>query len=190
MTFLEAPVRSMCMSDQTISDFQKGKKQKRPFRIKIYGIEQDRDVLYDRINKRVDQMVDAGLLVGPRAFSTGPGVFMNNSFKSQQHVHNVLRRYRDHYQVRNIKAYMAGSRKQRHWLIQAARDLQIMPTTEGALDMEMSLTHAIDGFSGLEHNYPLPRLYEDVVQLSAATRIAYTPTLLVTYGGPAAENQF
>ena len=102
----------------------------------------------------------------------------------------MLRRYKDYYQVINIKAYMAGSSKQRQWLIQAARELQLMPTTEGALDMEMDLTHAVDGFSGLEHNYPLPVLYDDVVQLTARTRLAYTPTLLVTYGGPAAENYF
>ena len=54
--------------------------------------------------------------------------------------------------------------------------------------MKMNLTFAVDGFSGQEHNFPLPNLYEDVVRLTAATRIAYTPTLLVTYSGPAAEN--
>ena len=65
-----------------------------------------------------------------------------------------------------------------------------MPTTEGGLDMKMDLTHMIDGFSGNEHNFPLDALYDDVVQLAAQTRIAYTPTLLVLYGGPAGENYF
>jgi hypothetical protein len=156
-----------------------------------YGVTTGMDVQPSTLDLLAAQeLVDAGLMLGPRAFSTGPGVFMNNSFKSKQHAYNVLRRYKDYYQVRNIKAYMAGSRKQRQWLIQAARELQIMPTTEGALDMAMDLTHAIDGFSGLEHNYPLPVLYDDVVQLTARTGMAYTPTLLVTYGGPAAENHF
>ena len=50
--------------------------------------------------------------------------------------------------------------------------------------------HIVDGFSGLEHSFPLPTLYEDVVQLTAQSRIAYTPTLLVIYGGPWAENYF
>jgi len=54
----------------------------------------------------------------------------------------------------------------------------------------MDLTHMIDGFSGNEHNFPLDALYDDVVQLAAQTRIAYTPTLLVLYGGPAGENYF
>ncbi len=134
--------------------------------------------------------VDAGLMLGPRAFSTGPGVFSNNAFESREHAHAVLKRYKAHYGVNNIKAYVSGSRKQRHWLLQAARELKLMPTTEGYLDMKIDLTHAIDGFSGLEHNYPIPHLHEDVVQLTAQTRIAYTPTLLVTYGGPSAENYF
>jgi len=156
-----------------------------------YGVTTGMDVQPSTLDLLAAQeLVDAGLMLGPRAFSTGPGVFMNNSFKSRQHAVNVLRRYKDFYQVRNIKAYMAGSRKQRQWLIEAARELQIMPTTEGALDMEMDLTHAIDGFSGLEHNYPLPSLYADVIQLTAMTRMAYTPALLVTYGGPWAENVF
>ena len=65
-----------------------------------------------------------------------------------------------------------------------------MPTTEGALDMRMNLTHVIDGFSGNEHSFPLLTLYDDVVQFVAQSGIAYTPTLLVAYGGPFAENYF
>ncbi len=154
-----------------------------------YGVTTGMDVQPSTIDLLAAQdRVDAGLMLGPRAFSTGPAVFNNNEFKSYEEALAVLTRYKDHYRVNNIKAYIAGSRKQRQWLLQAARELKIMPTTEGYLDMKISLTHAIDGFSGLEHNYPLPRLYKDVVEITAQTRIAYTPTLLVTYGGPSAEN--
>ncbi|MEM7004032.1 MAG: amidohydrolase family protein, partial [Pseudomonadota bacterium] len=52
------------------------------------------------------------------------------------------------------------------------------------------ITFAIDGFSGLEHNFPLPHVYDDVVQLAARTRLAYTPTILVNFGGPRAEHVF
>ena len=65
-----------------------------------------------------------------------------------------------------------------------------MPTTEGALDLKLNLTHAIDGFWGTEHALPIVPLYDDVVELMAKTGIAYTPTLLVAYGGPWAENYF
>ncbi len=137
-----------------------------------------------------EDMIDAGIITGPRALSTGPGVFSNNAFKSKAHAAHVLRRYRDHYGVHNLKAYLSGNRQQRQWLAQAAAELKLMPTTEGGLDMKMDLTHVLDGFSGNEHNFPLVNLYDDVVKLAAESQIAYTPTLLVTYGGPWAENHF
>ena len=65
-----------------------------------------------------------------------------------------------------------------------------MPTTEGGLDLKLDLTHVIDGFSGNEHSLPIVPLYRDVVELVARSGIGYTPTLLVNYGGPFAENDF
>jgi Tol biopolymer transport system component len=135
-------------------------------------------------------LIDAGMMIGPRALSTGPGVFSNNAFRSARHARDVLTRYRDHYEVRNLKAYLAGNRKQRQWIVQAARTLGLMPTTEGALDMKMGMTLVMDGFSGHEHNFPLTELHDDVVTLVARAGINYTPTLLVNYGGPAAESFF
>jgi Tol biopolymer transport system component len=135
-------------------------------------------------------LIDAGLMLGPRALSTGPGIFSNNSFRSLEHTQAVLRRYRDHYGVRNLKAYIAGNRQQRQWVVQAAKALKLMPTTEGALDLKLDMTHVLDGFSGNEHNFPVLGLYSDTVELVAASQIAYTPTLLVNYGGPSAEGYF
>lgn len=135
-------------------------------------------------------MVDAGLVTGPRTLSTGPGVFSNNAFKSATHAEHILRRYGDHYGVHNLKAYISGNRQQRQWLAAAAKKLKLMPTTEGGLDMKLNLTHVIDGFSGNEHNFPLLDLYDDVVHLVASSKIAYTPTLLVSYGGHWGEGWF
>ena len=137
-----------------------------------------------------EDLIDAGYMIGPRALSTGPGIFVNNEFSSAEHAEAVLRRYKEHYRVHNLKAYISGNRKQRHWLAQAARKLKLMPTTEGALDMKLDMTHAIDGFSGNEHNFPVVDLYEDTVQLVARSGMSYTPTLLVAYGGPWGENWF
>jgi hypothetical protein len=86
--------------------------------------------------------------------------------------------------------YMSGNRQQRQWLIMAARELGLMPTTEGGLDFKLNMTHAIDGYSGLEHALPITPLYADVVELFKTTGITYTPTLLVSYGGPWAENYY
>ena len=65
-----------------------------------------------------------------------------------------------------------------------------MPTTEGALDMELNMTHVIDGFTGNEHNFPVINLYSDVTRFVGRSGLAYTPTLLVLYGGPSTENFF
>lgn len=135
-------------------------------------------------------MVDAGRMIGLRAWSTGPGVFSDTVIDSAEKAEDVLTRYKNHYRTKNIKAYISGNRKQRHYIVEASKKLGIMPTTEGALDTKLDLTHMIDGFAGNEHNMPIVPLYRDVVELAAQTGIGYTPTLLVTYGGPWAENYF
>ncbi len=135
-------------------------------------------------------LVESGKLIGPRVLTTGPGVFMDNEFKSQAHAKNVLSRYKNHYGVNNIKSYISGSREQRQWLAIASQQLQLMTTTEGALDLKRNITHAIDGFAGNEHNLPVIGIYTDVTKLYGHTQIAYTPTLLVAYGGPFALNYF
>ncbi|MYD44183.1 MAG: amidohydrolase family protein [Gammaproteobacteria bacterium] len=137
-----------------------------------------------------ENLVEAGRMIGPRVLSTGPGIFSDTTFKSEEDALGVLQRYKDHYGVRNLKSYLPGNRKQRQWLLNAARELQLNPTTEGALDLKVDLTHALDGFTGQEHNLPIIGIYDDVIGLMARTRMAYTPTLLVSYGGPFGESHF
>ena len=137
-----------------------------------------------------EDMIDAGLMIGPRAYSTGPGMFSNNRLSNPQDALDLESRYRDFYQTRNLKSYVIGNRRQRQLVVGAAEQLGMMPTTEGALDFKLGLTHAIDGFAGHEHALPSVPLYQDVVQLFARSGISYTPTLLVTYGGPFAEDNF
>jgi len=135
-------------------------------------------------------LVETGQSLGQRAFMTGPGVFSNNDFQSYEATLAYLRRYKEHYRTPNIKSYMVGNRKQRQWVVQASKELGLMPTTEGGRDMKMDITHAIDGMHGNEHTLPVFPLYKDVVQLFAKTKTAYTPTLLVNYGGIIAEEYF
>jgi hypothetical protein len=65
-----------------------------------------------------------------------------------------------------------------------------MPTTEGSLDIKMNVTEAIDGYSGHEHTIPTFPLQSDVIRLLAESQMAYTPTILVAYGAPWAENYY
>jgi len=133
-------------------------------------------------------LVDTGDILGQRAFSTGPGVFSDNNFQSEEEVKGVLTKYKKYYGTHNIKSYLVGNRKQRQYMVQASKELEMMPTTEGALDLKLDLTHVIDGFHGNEHTLPVTPLYQDVLQMFAQSGIAETPTLIVNYGGPFGED--
>jgi len=134
--------------------------------------------------------VTAGNIIGPRIYQTGPGVFWSENIQSLDEARDVLTRYSKYYGTKTIKMYVAGNREQRQWILQAAKEQELMPTTEGSLDMKLNMTMLIDGYPGQEHNYPISPVYSDVVQVTAESQMAYTPTLLVTYGGPWAENYF
>ena len=134
--------------------------------------------------------VTAGMTLGPRIYSTGPGVFSGEGIRSQEHASDVLKRYSEYYRTQTIKMYMAGNRQQRQWIITAAREQELMPTTEGGLDFKYNLEMMIDGYPGQEHSLPITPLYKDVVEFVAHTGMFYTPTMLVAYGGPWAENYF
>src|SRR5207253_10397822 len=84
--------------------------------------------------------------------------------------------------------YVVGNRKQRPYMVEASKELEMMHTTEGALDLKLNMTHVIDGFHGNEHTLPITPLYKDVLQLFAQSGIAETPTLIVNYGGPFGED--
>ena len=134
--------------------------------------------------------IETGELIGPRLYHTGPGVFWDENFQNLDDARNTLRRYSDFYHTKWIKQYMVGTRKQRQLVIMAAKELGLMPTTEGGLDFKLNLTEALDGYPGHEHSYPLMPLYQDAVGLVAQSGITYTPTLLVNYGGPFGEDYF
>jgi hypothetical protein len=138
-----------------------------------------------------EDAVDAGQMIGPRIYSTGPGVgYWLEQIRDLEHAKQVLRRYSDYYDTKYIKMYVKGNRQTRQWIIMAAKETRIMPTTEGSLDTEYDLTMLIDGYPGQEHATPTVPLYRDVVTAYAKSGIEYTPTLLVQYGGPWAENYF
>ena len=137
-----------------------------------------------------EDMVMKGDVLGPRIYSTGPGVFSSERIENLDHARRVMRRYSEYYDTKTIKQYVAGNREQRQWIIEAARELRLMPTTEGSLDIEMNVTEAIDGYSGHEHSWPAFPLQSDLIRLFAESGIVYTPTILVAYGGPWAENYF
>jgi len=136
-------------------------------------------------------MVDTGKILGPRIYSTGPGVgYWGYNVKSLDEAKDVLKQYSKYYNTKSIKMYVAGNRQQRQWILMAAKEQKIMPTTEGSLNIRLNIASTIDGYPGQEHNHPIYPVYKDYIGLTAFSKRAYTPTLLVTYGGPWAENYY
>jgi imidazolonepropionase-like amidohydrolase len=136
-------------------------------------------------------MVDAGKMVGPRIYSTGPGVgFWMYNIRDSAHASNILKQYSKYFNTKYIKMYMAGPRQVRQWIIKASKEQGLMPTTEGGLNYKTNITNLFDGYPGHEHAIPVYPLYNDVITAIAESKLAVTPTLLVAYGGPFAENYF
>ena len=135
-------------------------------------------------------LVETGEIVGPRIYTTGPGVFDASGLDDKDATRNYIKRYREAYQTDTLKEYVAGDRIVRQWVAAACKEFRITPTTEGALDMKLDLSQMIDGFSGNEHALPIQPIYKDVAEFVAQTKTYYTPTTLVAYGAPFSENYF
>jgi Tol biopolymer transport system component len=133
--------------------------------------------------------VEAGKVFGPRIYSTGPGVgYWDYNIRDSAQAEDILRQYSKYYKTHYIKMYLTGNRQQREWIIMAARNQQLMPTTEGGLNLKLNITNLLDGYPGHEHAIPVYPLYSDLIKTIAQSRMCVTPTLIVSYGGPFAEN--
>ena len=138
-----------------------------------------------------EDMVEAGTIPGPRIYSTGPGVgFWSYNLKSYEQAQSVLKQYSEYYDTKTIKMYLTGNRQHRQWIIKAAKEQGLMPTTEGGLDIKLNFTQLLDGYPGHEHALPIYPIYDDMIKLIAESQMCVTPTMLVAYGGPWAENYF
>jgi Tol biopolymer transport system component/imidazolonepropionase-like amidohydrolase len=138
-------------------------------------------------------MVEAGILDGPRSFSTGMILYGADGpytavIKSLDDARHHIRRMKS-LGAFTVKSYMHPARKHRQWILQAAREETVMVVPEGGGDLEADMTMVLDGHTTIEHALPIvPE--RDVVTLLARSRTAYTPTLLVAYGGPSGDKWF
>ena len=141
------------------------------------------------------EMQRAGKNLAPRLFSTGeiiygakaPGFFaaINNEDDAQEHVARLKNQG-----AHGVKNYNQPRRDQRQQVVKAARDNNIITVAEGGSLFHMDLSMVADGNTSIEHNLPQSALYDDVVQFYSQTNVAYTPTLVVTYGGVRGEDYY
>jgi hypothetical protein len=97
-------------------------------------------------------LVEVDGVPSPRVFSTGPGIGAGTNFQSLDDARRLLRMYRDDYGTVYLKSYQTGNRQQRQWLVEAARELGLMPTTEGSADGKEDLTNTRWQFSVFDQN--------------------------------------
>ncbi|WP_170303944.1 amidohydrolase family protein [Sphingosinicella humi] len=138
------------------------------------------------------EMQRAGLVLMPRSFSSGeivygakaPGRFavIDDYADARAHVHRLKVQG-----AHSIKNYNQPRRDQRQQVVKAAKDENIAVVAEGASLYGQDISLIQDGNTTLEHNIPQSMLYEDVLSFFSQTKVGYTPTLGVTYGGPGGE---
>lgn len=137
------------------------------------------------------EMVKSGAMVGPRIFSTGVILYgADGDFKALVNnlddAKSAITRTKA-FGAFSVKSYNQPRRDQRQQVIKAAHEQQVEVVPEGGSNFFHNLTMILDGHTGVEHNLPVAPLYNDVIQLWAASRTGYTPTLLVSYGGVSGE---
>ncbi|WDI30490.1 amidohydrolase family protein [Hyphococcus flavus] len=130
----------------------------------------------------------AGEILAPRMYSSGEIVYgakgpsryavIDNAEDAANHVRRLKQQG-----AHSIKNYNQPRREQRQQVVAAALEEDIAVVAEGASLLHMDLAMIADGNTSIEHNIPQAMLYEDVLSFYGATKVAYTPTLTVTFGG-------
>lgn len=137
------------------------------------------------------ELVKAGLMTGPRVFSTGTILYgADGDFKAvintPDDAHSALRRTKA-FGAFSVKSYNQPRRDQRQMIIQAARELNMEVVPEGGSFFYHNMSMILDGHTTIEHNIPVAPLYNDVIQLWKNSKTTYTPTLIVSYAGVSGE---
>ncbi|MDP5063361.1 MAG: amidohydrolase family protein, partial [Haliea sp.] len=136
----------------------------------------------------------AGLILGPRIFSTAEIIYgaRSTQYAAIDTLDDALahvRRLKAQGAV-TVKNYNQPRRDQRQMVIEASRLEGVMPVAEGGSLYHMDMNLIGDGITGVEHNVPALRLYDDVRQYWSQSKAGYTPTLVVTFGGLTSEDYY
>ncbi|RQO58600.1 amidohydrolase [Paucibacter sp. KBW04] len=148
--------------------------------------------IHDPSNRNGDifsqaELQRAGLVVGPRIYSTGSILYgakagvtavVNNLDDALTH----LKRQKAAGAI-SVKSYQQPRREQRQQVLEAGRQTGMMVVPEGGSMFQLNMSMVIDGHTGIEHALPVAEVYDDVTQLWTQTKVGYTPTLNVAYGG-------
>jgi len=138
------------------------------------------------------EMIKAGRMIGPRLYSTGSILYgADGDFKvvinSLDDALSNLRRLKA-VGAFSVKSYNQPRRDQRQQILEAARQLKMEVVPEGGSTFFTNMNMIADGHTGIEHSIPIAPVYKDVASFWNNTKVAYTPTLIVSYGSQWGEN--
>lgn len=138
------------------------------------------------------EMLKAGRMLGPRVYSTGSILYgADGDFKvvinSLDDAISNLKRLKA-VGAFSVKSYNQPRREQRQQILEAARLLKMEVVPEGGSTFFTNMNMIVDGHTGIEHSIPVTPIYKDVVGLWNNSKVGYTPTLIVAYGGQWGEN--
>ena len=134
------------------------------------------------------ELIDAGLMIGPRSYSTGDPLYgfgdaaRQNDITSYEQADQDIMRLKS-WGVTSLKQYMQPRRDQRQWISDIARREGFMVTAEGG-DLFFNLGMMMDGQTGWEHPLSYVPIYSDVAKFFGKAGTFYSPTLVVAGPGP------
>ena len=146
----------------------------------------------------VTDMVRSGRVTGPRFFTTGSIIYgrrhggrlrMYRPVENLDDAREQVRWNLDHGAIA-VKDYAQATRKRRHLVATAAREMGLNVLSESSSDPQMNLTQLLDGVTTIEHSMGLAPFHDDIVQFWRGTTAGMTPTLVVVYNGPMGEGWF
>lgn len=137
------------------------------------------------------ELIEAGEMIGPRAFSTGDNLLpddsaRNNEIRDPASAVNEARKMAG-WGAHVIKQYMQPRRDQHQWLAEAARRVGVNITSEGRFLFD-DLGAAMDGQTGWEHAFSELPMYSDAAKFFGQAQVHFSPTLGVAgTGAPSIE---
>lgn len=149
----------------------------------------------DLTSYEATEVTQLGRAPAPRWIGTGFAVHGRPRMPSRYHMPvaeyadalAIVRRKAAHGGI-SVKSYKQPFRRQRQMLVRAAREVGVNITIEGETHFYNNISSVLDGHTNLEHNLPVGRCYDDVLQLLARAGAHNTPTLIVAFGELFGEN--
>ena len=134
------------------------------------------------------EMQRAGVVEGPRLFSTGTILYgANGDIRAEVETLDDARSHLRRLKAQgafSVKSYNQPRRDQRQKIVKAARELEMMVVNEGGALFNHNMTMVADGHTGIEHSLSVGAIYDDVLQFWGANPgVGNTPTLGVAFGG-------